>query len=993
MASDMIQNSVSKLKNLELFLLKLRYKEGRLRVVEGNQPLLLDDPQSAWIVYAGTVDVFSVPVTAGDITGTRKHLFRAVTGQLLLGVDGRSESKFQSEGQKIALLVSGTPGTTVLQLPLTNLLALVKDLEYEALIVAMINDWITALASGVFQQLLPKSYQLLKAGQSLNFSLGDPSIVTPKKGVVWLQMEDGQGFIEGEADLAFTAAQPLLPLASFMWLEISPSCRLGTTDTLTVLATHEIGQMMAQFHRFAMHRIILQQQRSVSAERERLRQRAETERQVMENALLQIESALDEDVTYRKPREVTSDDLFAACSLVGDAMGMVLVPPRSAVMQSLWGYDLLEKIAQTGRFNLREVMLRQRWWQEDNGPLLAFMKDDDRPVALISKSASKYELIDPNLNSKIVVDKTTAQQLGSVAYRFYKPFPNEVLNAWKLAKFGLADSKTDIIRLLAIGVTLGVLRLAPPIATGLVFNNYIPSANVSGLVQTGIALLIIALALGLFQIAQGIAVLRIQSKMDVSLQAALWDRLLGLPIPFFRQYSAGDLGGRVMGVTAIRRILSGHVINTFLTFIFTSFNLLLLFYYSPFLATVAIGLTILALCVTLGVSVVYIKFQRQVSEGQGVLSGLVLQLITGIVKLRITASESQAFAQWTNEFVEQRKLQYKARQTINLLTIFNAVFPLFATLVLFALVAYSTTISDLSAGDFLAFNLAFTQFLLTWVQVSSSLAAFTSTIPIYERLKPILEAMPEVDEVKVAPSALKGAIEINHVSFRYQDNLPLVLKDVSLSIAPGELVAFVGPSGSGKSTLLRLLLGFDSPETGEILFDGQDLDDLDIREVRRQLGVVLQNSALMTGEIYENIVGASNLTVDDAWEAARMVGLAPDLEKMPMGMSTFVTGQGGTLSGGQRQRILIARAIVNRPRILFFDEATSALDNNTQEVVSRSLEGLQATRVLIAHRLSTIMNADRIYVFDQGQIVQSGTYSELIEQPGPFADLSKRQMV
>ena len=987
---DVSHNSVSKLKNLELFLLKLRYKEGKIRVVEGNRPLLLNDPDSAWIVYAGTVDLFSVRMKAGQIASTRNHLFRGGVGQLLLGINDHDESK---NNEEMVLLVSGTPGTTVLELPKTRLLALAEDIEYEALIVAMLEDWITGLSSGVFTELLPKTYRLLEAGKTLQDESDAPMIVTPKKGVVWLQMEEGQALLEGEPTLALTSIQPLLPLAHFVWLETSALARMGVTDTQTALATLEIGQMLTQFHQFVWKSIVLQETRHALAEKDRLRQREETEQQVMENALLQIESALHEDVTFSKPSEASGNDLFAACSLVGESLGMEIVSPKTAVLQAHEGYELLEKIAQASRFNFREVMLRQDWWRRDNGPLLAFTEVEQRPVALIPKSARRYELIDPNSKTKTAVDQKIAAQLSPVAYSFYIPFPDEVLNGWKLAKLGLFNSKVDIYRVLAIGVVLGILRLAPPIATGLIFNTYVPEANVNGLIQAGLVLLVIAVVAGLFQIAQGTALLRIQSKMDVTLQAALWDRLLGLPIPFFREYSAGDLGGRVMGISTIRRILSGYVINTLLTFIFTSFNLLLLFYYSPQLAMVAIGLIFFALLVTVVISVVYMRIQRKVSEGQGALSGLVLQLITGIVKLRITASEGQAFAMWANDFVEQRKLQYRAGQVMNALTTFNAVFLLFSTLTLFAIVAYSSSLSDLSAGSFLAFNLAFTMFLMSWTQMSSSLAAFTATIPIYERLKPILEATPEIDEVKVTPEALAGGIEINHVSFRYHENLPLVLKDISLRIAPGELVAFVGPSGSGKSTLLRLLLGFDSPETGEILYDGQDLDDLNIREVRRQLGVVLQNSALMTGEIYENIAGASNLTVDDAWEAARMVGLAPDLEEMPMGMNTFITGQGNTLSGGQRQRILIARAIVNRPRILFFDEATSALDNNTQKIVSSSLEGLQATRVLIAHRLSTIMNADRIYVFEQGRIVQTGTYGELINQPGPFAELSKRQMV
>jgi len=202
----------------------------------------------------------------------------------------------------------------------------------------------------------------------------------------------------------------------------------------------------------------------------------------------------------------------------------------------------------------------------------------------------------------------------------------------------------------------------------------------------------------------------------------------------------------------------------------------------------------------------------------------------------------------------------------------------------------------------------------------------------------------------------------------------------------------VGPSGSGKSTLLRLLLGFEALEGGAIFYDGQELGGLDVQAVRRQMGVVLQSGRLMSGDIYTNIIGASSATLQEAWTAARMAGLAEDIEAMPMGMHTVISEGGGTLSGGQRQRLLIARAIVARPRILLFDEATSALDNRTQAIVSASLESLQATRIVVAHRLSTIVNAHRIFVMERGQLVQTGTFSELMAQKGPFAELAKRQI-
>jgi ABC-type bacteriocin/lantibiotic exporter with double-glycine peptidase domain len=327
--------------------------------------------------------------------------------------------------------------------------------------------------------------------------------------------------------------------------------------------------------------------------------------------------------------------------------------------------------------------------------------------------------------------------------------------------------------------------------------------------------------------------------------------------------------------------------------------------------------------------------------------------------------------------------------------VFNVVFPTVASLLLFAAVAPrdGATGQPLSTAAFLAFYAAFTQFLLAGLQMSSALIHVLQVVPLYERAKPILETAPEVAADRAAPGKLEGHIELSHVSFRYRPDGPFVLDDVSLSARAGEFVAVVGPSGAGKSTVMRLILGFEVPESGSVCVDGKSLASLDVQAVRRQMGVVLQHGQVLPGSLCENIVGATTLKVDDAWAAARLAGLATDIEAMPMGMHTYVPEGGSTLSGGQRQRLLIARAVVGRPRILLFDEATSALDNLTQSQVAASLEALRATRIVIAHRLSTIERADRIYLVQGGRVVQSGTYGELIRQPGPFADLARRQLV
>jgi len=265
-------------------------------------------------------------------------------------------------------------------------------------------------------------------------------------------------------------------------------------------------------------------------------------------------------------------------------------------------------------------------------------------------------------------------------------------------------------------------------------------------------------------------------------------------------------------------------------------------------------------------------------------------------------------------------------------------------------------------------------------------------MPALERILPILEEKSEVSESKLPAGELTGEIDAAEIRFRYKPDAPLVLKDINLSIRPGAFVAIVGSSGSGKSTLLRVLLGLEKPESGAVLYDGMDISELDVSSVRRQIGVVMQHGQLMEGSIFSNIVGSLPLTMDDAWEVARLVGLEADIKDLPMGMHTIVNEGGTTFSGGQRQRLLIARSLVHHPRIIVFDEATSSLDNETQAIVSKTLDAMRSTRIVVAHRLSTIEHADRILVMDRGEIVEDGTYSELMEKKGLFAELAARQI-
>jgi ATP-binding cassette subfamily C protein len=547
------------------------------------------------------------------------------------------------------------------------------------------------------------------------------------------------------------------------------------------------------------------------------------------------------------------------------------------------------------------------------------------------------------------------------------------------------------MRLLLLSLIVGTLGLLTPIITGLLFDLAIPGGHRSLLLQLGTGLAVCALASATFQAVCDVAIVRLSGRIQATVEPALLDRLLELPVAFFRRYPAGDLVGRARAIGSVRETLVGPLLSATVLDLFGLLGVVLLFTYAPGLAVVATGLTA-ALAVVLAVGCrLHLRHQRCLGDQTGRLAGTVLQLICGISKLRVAGAEGRAFSVWAEQLAGQRRAAYQARTVANGLTIFLAAYPLLASTALFG-VAVLGLASNLSVGGFLGFFTAFGLVTRAVIRLGQAGTALCQAAPAYERARPILDTRPEVDTPRTDPGELDGAVQVNGVSFRYGEDGPLVLDDVSIACRPGELVALVGPSGSGKSTLVRLLLGFEAPRAGAILYDGQDLAGLDVRAVRRQIGVVLQDGRLLAGDIVSNIVGASTLTLDHAWEAARLAGLDEEIRQLPMGMHTVLSEGCGTLSGGQQQRLMIARAIVHRPRILLFDEATSALDNQSQATVARSLERLSATRLVIAHRLSTVVSADRIYVLDRGRIVEHGTYNDLMDRGGLFASLARRQL-
>lgn len=953
---------------------------------DARTPLLLHETEQVFYVARGKVNLFYTALGAEDVesappgqeegyvslVGHKSHVFTALPGAALFGLKGSSETAFSIVGlsQQDTILYRMDR----------------KELEADpTLRSALVDAWIADLLSGLPSVPAPKNAIRLVAGNEQKLRKGATVCSAPD--LLWVEFLEGTFFYQDKEKWFLPTKGTFFPLTGTAWATAEESGLVRTVLTEELARKGRLSESLRAFHDRGLAFFDFKGKEYAERERERLELKKTYESDYLRSSL----ESLADVVNLRKPplsRGPSQDKpLLAVCQTVGNAMGLDIVEPTRHP-------ERLVSITEASRIRSRQVALADEWWKHDNGPLLGYLEVSDVPVALVPETRTRYRLWDPTTDVWQSVDKAVAETVQPFAVMFYRPFPHRMLGAIDLIKFGFEGLwKSDIATVILVGLLIELVALLIPIATGFIIDTLIPQAERSQLLQLGCFLALGAFAGFIFNLARSIASLRMESRMNATIQASVWDRLLGLPMPFFRAFNTGDLAVRTNSINAIRRLLSGAAMNAILSGLFSVMNLLVLFYYSTPLAFVACILVTVSMVLALISGRLSLKYQQEVSHLNGKLTGLVLQLVSGISKLQVSGALNRAFHLWTTQFSRKRKSEYKAKAISNAFNAFQTVYPLVCSLVIFYFVAKEQE-KPLSTGGFLAFSSAFSAFMGAMLSLAGTVISLIVITPQFERAQPILKSLPENRDGKVDPGELRGDIEVSHVHFRYERNGPPILVDINLRIRPGEFIALVGPSGSGKSTLLRLLLGFEAANSGAIYMDGQDLAVLDLPYVRRQIGVVLQNSRIMSGDIFHNIVGATaNLTIDDAWDSAEMAGLAEDIREMPMGMFTIIGEGGTTISGGQRQRLLIAQALVNKPRILYFDEATSALDNRTQDIVSRSLESLQATRIVIAHRLSTIINADRIVVIEKGRIVEQGNYTSLLKSNGIFTELAKRQLL
>ena len=677
-----------------------------------------------------------------------------------------------------------------------------------------------------------------------------------------------------------------------------------------------------------------------------------------------------------------------AKNAIEDILSFYHVPKAEVPTSMTEVEDILEFLLRPSGVMRRKVTLTGDWYTNGIGALLAQNADGDM-IALIPDGLSGYRFIDYETGKTVKVTEKNKDQIQPEAMCFYKPLPLKAIGIKDLIIYIVGTlSKFDFILMALATLAVSLLGMFMPQINNTLFADVIPSGNAALIIPLACMLIGVTLSTALATLIKTTLLSRITTKMNTAVSAAAFGRLMSLPVSFFKPYSSGELASRLTGVTTLCGMLVETFLTTGLNSLFSLIYVGQIFNYAPSLAIPALIIMALTLVFSFASVMAQMSIYRNSMNANAKLSGLVYSLFSGVTKIKLSGAERRAFSQWAKGYQAYASANYAIPTSVHLLNVLPSLVGMVGTIIFY----FNAVTTRVAMADYMAFNTSYGMLsgaIGTLAGIAYSIARIRPTL---ELVAPILQTAPEVAENKRVVEKISGAIELNNVSFRYSADTPMIIDNLSLKIRPGQYVAIVGKTGCGKSTLMRLILGFETPQKGAVYFDGKDLTSLDLKSLRRKIGVVMQNGKLFQGDIYSNIaVSAPGLTAEGAMKAAEAAGMAEDINNMPMGLHTIISEGGGGISGGQRQRLLIARAIAPNPKLLMFDEATSALDNLTQKQVSDSLDKLKCTRIVIAHRLSTIRQCDRIIVLDKGHIVEDGTYDQLIAQNGFFAELVARQ--
>ena len=719
-------------------------------VARASNPLIISGKNNFWFVQNGAADIFMSQLNAEGQHGRLYPVGRCETGHTMWGLSDRD----MASGWYF--LAIGNSTARIEEFSVEQFLA--NDLVNMPLL-AMKANWLRFIAKPL-ANIIPSSAQFLKIGvkvKALNessFSFGTEP--------VWVKITDGYKLF-GQDDMTLPSGTFPLPLNS--WLISTSKGELTVIDHPEQLIVKDLISKLEDYISILWQALIRQTESKKKIEAARLLTVQSSNFEHMSAATGHLTSMLDDAAILKSVGSHDDNNLFEACTRLGHYAGIKFVKPPSMDGNSA-DIDWLAEICETSKVRKRQVSLSGNWWKEDGMPLLCFNKDTGKAIPLIPSEKGYCYL---NERAKLVL--FTPDMVGSLeshAWLFYRSMGDLGSNLIQLVKFGSLGARQDYWRIGLMSMAVGLIGLIIPIATGSIFDTIIPGADKGQMLQIALALVAAGLASGLFEATRAYATLRVEGRLDLAIQSGIWDKLVRLPAPFFRQYSSGDLAMRANGVITILRVISGSTLQTLMSAIFSTISLALLFYYSVKLALLALFLVILAVSFIFGFGYLKLVNERKVAKVEGEISGFVFQILSAISKIRSSGAESRAFLRWSSKYGSQQAFSYKARSAGVYIDIFNSIFPTLCNLAIFFTIAFYLS-ADVSfgTGQFMAFTAAFTSFLSAMIAASSAVMSVLSVIPTYERALPILESIAEVNESKTHPGVLSGNIEVNRLNFRY----------------------------------------------------------------------------------------------------------------------------------------------------------------------------------------------------------------------------------
>lgn len=842
----------------------------------------------------------------------------------------------------------------------------------------------------ITRELFPEIPISLTAGNIA--SISKHSAKEAKEKVLWIHINSGSCSIQGIENIAVSPLTPIIPAIPFLWLK-------AINDSDLLLASHTEWYLNSAYWKgiFDLHALFLLLHKHLN-EQKLINEQAVAKVAVQREKFLMVlskqmlTSVTEKEFLYKNTftlQHKLIDPIQTICDFI--KVPLIYSPSVRLINMKQTIYELTE----SSQLCYRQVSLENNWQSNAYGPLLGFLNGhkEAQPIVLLPNNSSNYVEIDPATGKYCSLRPETINNIAKEAFYFYTMLPRkEVITTLEVMSFALDNKWKDLLLIFVTGLLGSLIILLLPNVSKLLFDFIIPNRDTELLKHLIGALVVIVIAGAAFKFVQESTSLRWEGITRFKLMSGIWIRLFDLPLSFFRTLSAGQILQRLDGLENLQQELVRDIAKLGLSSLSCLFFLLLMFMYAPTMAAIVLVISCLNIAAMISFYIMSLAKAKNMLEEHSGLYSFLMSMIFGISKIRTNAVEGFVFARWAQKMTTLKKNYFRLERLKSLSLVLDHCFSYVSILFIFIYIAYysNTLLTDkvqsISLGSFIAFFFSYLLFSQNLMEFGKALIHTADVIPAWSMCQPIIHQKPESKTGKIHPGVLTGEISIDNASFRFSPFDAPLLQNISINVMPGEVIAIVGRSGIGKSTLLRLLLGFETLEEGAIYLDGQDLAQLDVREVRRQIGVMLQTNQMMGSTIRDSVANGRPVSDEEIIEALKIAEFLDVMKVFPKGLDTVIAVGGVALSGGQKQRLLLARAIVQKPKILLLDEFTGSLDVATEEKIIQNLDRLGATQIIISQRLYALKHVDKIYVLQHGRIAESGTFEDLVFSSGWFSN-------